>query len=36
MQMLENLDLNKVIAMGYTATKKLGNSVVRNKSKRIM
>ena len=36
LQMLENLDLNRVIAMGYTATKKLGNSVVRNKSKRIM
>ena len=36
LQMLENLDLNKVIAMGYTATKKVGNSVVRNKSKRIM
>jgi ribonuclease P protein component len=36
LQILENLDLNKVIAMGYTATKKVGNSVVRNKSKRIM
>ena len=36
MQILEDLQLEKVIAAGYTATKRLGNAVVRNKSKRIM
>ena len=36
LQILEDLQLEKVIAAGYTATKRLGNAVVRNKSKRIM
>ena len=36
LQILEDLKLEKVIAVGYTATKRLGNAVVRNKSKRIM
>ena len=35
-QLLEDFKLDKVIAVGYTATKKLGNAVIRNKSKRIM
>ena len=35
-QMLESLDLKKITAVGFTATKRLGNAVVRNKSKRIM
>ena len=35
-QILEDLELEKVIAVGYTATKKLGNAIIRNKSKRIM
>ena len=34
--MLESLDLKKITAVGFTATKRLGNAVVRNKSKRIM
>ena len=36
LQILEDFQLNKVIAVGYTATKRLGNAVVRNKCKRIM
>jgi len=35
-QILEDLKLNKIIAVGYTATKRLGNAVTRNRSKRIM
>ena len=35
-QILEDLRLEKIIAVGYTATKRLGNAVIRNKSKRIM
>ena len=35
-QVLEDINLNKTIAIGYTATKKLGNAVKRNKAKRIM
>ena len=33
---LKDLQLEKIIAVGYTATKRLGNAVIRNKSKRIM
>jgi ribonuclease P protein component len=36
LQILEDLQLEKVIAVGYTATKRLGNAVIRNRSKRIM
>ena len=36
LQILEDLKLEIVIATGYTATKRLGNAVMRNKSKRIM
>ena len=36
LQILEDLKLEKVISIGYTATKKLGNAVIRNRSKRIM
>ena len=36
LQILEDLQLESIIAVGYTATKRLGNAVVRNKSKRIM
>ena len=35
-QILEDIKLEKIIAVGYTATKKLGNAIIRNKSKRIM
>ena len=35
-QFLEDASLEKVIVVGYTATKKLGNAVKRNKAKRIM
>ena len=35
-QILEDLQLEKIIAVGYTATKRLGNAVIRNKSKRVM
>ena len=35
-QILEDLGLNNTIAIGYTATKRLGNAVIRNKSKRRM
>ena len=36
LQILEDLKLKKMIAVGYTSTKRLGNAVMRNKSKRIM
>tara|TARA_B110000438_G_scaffold253073_1_gene258497 strand:+ start:20 stop:349 length:330 start_codon:yes stop_codon:yes gene_type:complete len=36
LQILRDINLEKVISVGYTATKKIGNAVVRNKSKRIM
>lgn len=36
LQILEDSQLEKVIAVGYTATKRLGNAIIRNKSKRIM
>jgi ribonuclease P protein component len=36
LQILEDLELNKVISVGFTATKRLGNAVMRNKCKRIM
>ena len=36
LQILQNLELENVIGVGYTATKRLGNAVIRNKSKRIM
>ena len=35
-QILVDQDLNGKIGVGYTATKKLGNAVKRNKAKRIM
>jgi ribonuclease P protein component len=35
-QLLENIELNSMILVGYTATKRLGNAVIRNKSKRRM
>ena len=35
-QMLKNIGLNNNIEVGFTATKKLGNAVKRNKAKRIM
>ena len=35
-QKLINQDLDKKIGIGYTATKKIGNAVKRNKAKRIM
>ena len=34
-QILEDLKLEKMIAVGYTATKRLGKAVIRNKCKRI-
>ena len=36
LQKLINQDLDNKIGVGYTATKKIGNSVKRNKAKRIM
>ena len=36
MQFLEDYSLNGDIAVGYTATKKIGNAVKRNKAKRLM
>ena len=36
LQIFEDLKLEKVIFVGYTATKRIGNAIVRNKSKRIM
>ena len=35
-QILHNQNLEKSIGVGYTATKKIGNAVKRNKAKRIM
>ncbi len=35
-QILHNQDLNNSIGIGYTASKKIGNAVKRNKAKRIM
>ena len=35
-QILKDKNLNNIIAVGYTATKKLGNAVLRNKAKRKM
>ena len=35
-QMLHNQNLEKYIGVGYTASKKIGNAVKRNKAKRIM
>ena len=35
-QILHKQDLNNSIGVGYTATKKMGNAVKRNKAKRIM
>ena len=35
-QILEDKILSNKIAVGYTATKRLGNAVIRNKAKRIM
>ena len=35
-QFLEGSSLNGDIAVGYTATKKIGNAVKRNKAKRLM
>ena len=35
-QFLEDLSLNGIIAVGFTATKKIGNAVKRNKAKRLM
>ena len=35
-QFLEDSSLNGAIAVGFTATKKMGNAVKRNKAKRLM
>ena len=35
-QILQDNTLNDVIAVGYTATKRIGNAVTRNKAKRRM
>ena len=35
-QFLEDESLDEFIAVGYTATKKIGNAVKRNKAKRLM
>ena len=35
-QFLKDANLNEVIVVGYVATKKIGNSVKRNKAKRLM
>ena len=35
-QVLHNQNLEKSIGVGYTASKKIGNAVKRNKAKRIM
>ena len=35
-QFLEDESLKEVIAVGYTATKRIGNAVKRNKAKRLM
>ena len=36
LQFLEDSSLSGAIAVGYTATKKMGNAVKRNKAKRLM
>ena len=36
MQFLEDSSLNGNISVGFTATKKIGNAVKRNKAKRLM
>ena len=36
LQFLKDADLNDNIFVGFIATKKLGNAVIRNKAKRIM
>ena len=36
MQFLEDSSLNSTVAVGFTATKKMGNAVKRNKAKRLM
>ena len=35
-QFLEDRDLNEIICVGYTATKRIGNAVKRNKAKRLL
>ena len=35
-QILHNQDLENSIGVGYTASKKIGNAVKRNRAKRIM
>ena len=35
-QFLENSRMNETITVGYTATKKIGNAIKRNKAKRLM
>ena len=35
-QFLEDSSLNETMAVGYTATRKMGNAVKRNKAKRLM
>ena len=35
-QFLEDTNLSNMIFVGYTATKKIGNAVKRNKAKRVM
>ena len=35
-QVLHNQNLEKTIGVGYTASKKIGNAIKRNKAKRIM
>ena len=35
-QILQNQDLGNKVGVGFTATKKIGNAVKRNKAKRIM
>ena len=36
LQILHNQNLGKTIGVGYTASKKIGNAVKRNRAKRIM
>ena len=36
LQILKNQELDNLIGIGYIATKRIGNSVKRNKAKRIM
>ena len=35
-QFLKDKDLNEIICVGYTATKRIGNAVKRNKAKRLL